>query len=82
MENSYTRTSTLDSKSALRPPLFENLRLHVFILYRAGKWHLGFRNESLTPTYRGYDTFLGYYHMVLEHVVFSSLPLTHMLTSV
>ena len=23
-----------------------------------GKWHLGFRNESLTPTYRGYDTFL------------------------
>ena len=29
----------------------------------ASPQHLGFRNESLTPTYRGYDTFLGYYHM-------------------
>jgi hypothetical protein len=31
--------------------------------HMVGKWHLGFRNESLTPTYRGFDTFLGYYHM-------------------
>jgi len=27
-----------------------------------GKWHLGFRSPELTPTYRGFDTFLGYYH--------------------
>ena len=24
---------------------------------------MGFRSESLNPTRRGYDTFLGYYHM-------------------
>eukprot|EP00040_Diaphanoeca_grandis_P027757 m.158827 g.158827 ORF g.158827 m.158827 type:complete len:637 (+) comp31110_c0_seq1:223-2133(+) len=36
----------------------KNYRTHMI-----GKWHLGFRNETLTPTFRGYDTFLGYYHM-------------------
>lgn len=28
---------------------------------------MGFRSPSLTPTHRGYDTFLGYYHMEEEY---------------
>ena len=36
------------------------LTLEVF---RVGGRHMGFRSESLNPTRRGYDTFLGYYHM-------------------
>ena len=26
-----------------------------------GKWHIGYFNWKFTPTYRGFDTFLGYY---------------------
>ena len=38
------------------------VRTH-FRTHAIGKWHNGFRSKELTPTYRGYDSYLGYYHM-------------------
>lgn len=35
--------------------------------HAVGKWHLGFKNESFTPTFRGFDTFFGYYHWGEEY---------------
>jgi hypothetical protein len=31
------------------------------------QWHLGFYNASVTPTYRGYSNYLGYYSGAEEH---------------
>lgn len=32
-----------------------------------GKWHLGFYNWESTPTYRGFDTFYGFYSGAENH---------------
>ncbi|PFX34029.1 arylsulfatase B-like [Stylophora pistillata] len=32
-----------------------------------GKWHLGFYNWESTPTYRGFDTFYGFYNGAEDH---------------
>ena len=32
-----------------------------------GKWHLGFYNWDSTPTYRGFDTFYGFYNGAEDH---------------
>ena len=32
-----------------------------------GKWHLGFYNWESTPTYRGFDTFYGFYSGAEDH---------------
>ncbi|XP_012943878.1 arylsulfatase B [Aplysia californica] len=39
----------------------ELLRAHNFSTHMVGKWHLGFCKWECTPTYRGFQSFLGYY---------------------
>lgn len=46
----------LDEK--IMPQYFKELG---YATHAMGKWHLGVWNWQYTPTYRGYDSFLGYY---------------------
>jgi arylsulfatase B len=32
-----------------------------------GKWHLGYYSERYTPTYRGFDSFYGYYNGLIDY---------------
>ena len=32
-----------------------------------GKWHLGYNKWEITPTYRGFDTFYGFYNAREDH---------------
>ena len=32
-----------------------------YTTHAIGKWHLGFCHQNYTPTYRGFDTFYGFY---------------------
>ncbi|CAL7948728.1 unnamed protein product [Xylocopa violacea] len=39
----------------------EYLRKLGYATHLVGKWHVGYYTDYHTPTYRGFDTFLGYY---------------------
>eukprot|EP00730_Choanoeca_flexa_P016491 TRINITY_DN7804_c0_g1_i1.p1 TRINITY_DN7804_c0_g1~~TRINITY_DN7804_c0_g1_i1.p1 ORF type:complete len:538 (+),score=88.89 TRINITY_DN7804_c0_g1_i1:32-1645(+) len=39
-----------------------DLKRAGYATHAIGKWHAGFRTKYQTPTYKGFDSFLGYYH--------------------
>lgn len=38
-----------------------------FATHMLGKWHGGFKYKTMTPTYRGFDSFFGFYHWGEEY---------------
>jgi len=53
----------------LRPPLYTSPELPTISPRHTGtmQWHLGFLNNSYTPTYRGFKDYLGYYSGAEDH---------------
>ena len=45
----------------------ERLRARGFATHAVGKWHVGFYSWAHTPTFRGFDSFLGYYTGVEDY---------------
>lgn len=38
-----------------------------YMTHLVGKWHLGYFSELYTPTYRGFDSFFGYYNGLIDY---------------
>ena len=47
-----------------------------YITHAIGKWHLGFCHQNYTPTFRGFDTFYGFYLGSSDFYTHSSMPNT------
>ncbi|XP_059143568.1 arylsulfatase B-like [Physella acuta] len=43
------------------------LKSQGYATHMVGKWHLGFCDWACTPTYRGFDSFFGYYGAAEDH---------------
>ncbi|XP_025086971.1 arylsulfatase B-like [Pomacea canaliculata] len=45
----------------------EALKKVGYATHAVGKWHLGYCNWKYTPTYRGFDSFMGYYNAAEDY---------------
>ncbi|XP_059170477.1 arylsulfatase B-like [Physella acuta] len=43
------------------------LKAHGYSTHMIGKWHMGFCKWDCTPTYRGFDTFYGFYSPAIDY---------------
>ena len=43
------------------------IKIWEFHAYLISRWHLGFCDVKCTPTYRGFDTFYGFYQGYIDH---------------
>nr|KAG5696970.1 hypothetical protein BaRGS_008432 [Batillaria attramentaria] len=50
-----------------QPILPQTLKSLGYATHIVGKWHLGFCNWKYTPTYRGFDTFYGFYNALEDY---------------
>ena len=66
------QTQVIPNNKAYGLPLSEvtvadRLRALGYRTHAVGKWHLGLYRWEYTPTYRGFDSYLGYYSGAEEH---------------
>ncbi|XP_076441945.1 arylsulfatase B-like [Babylonia areolata] len=50
-----------------QPILPQTLKSLGYATHMVGKWHLGFCNWRFTPTYRGFDSFYGFYNAMEDY---------------
>eukprot|EP00927_Polykrikos_kofoidii_P054857 TRINITY_DN4920_c0_g3_i1.p1 TRINITY_DN4920_c0_g3~~TRINITY_DN4920_c0_g3_i1.p1 ORF type:complete len:611 (+),score=69.91 TRINITY_DN4920_c0_g3_i1:54-1886(+) len=55
----------LPEDEVLLPEILRNLG---YATHAVGKWHLGFYKETLTPTFRGFNTFYGFYGLGTDYM--------------
>lgn len=47
--------------------LSEEFKTAGYSTHAIGKWHLGYQSWEYTPTYRGFDSFYGYYNGLVDY---------------
>ena len=76
-ENADIDSFGIPTNFSLLPEFFHQAG---FATHAIGKWHVGFRSNEMTPTWRGFDTFLGTWHCCTDyykHTFFGDAAIPH-----